>query len=103
MTTATLPDHVLWACTSSGRIELALTMEDARSASHQGQCDDDVAALSQVPYVAAQVAQWDPAAAREELAEYGAWDEADLADHGANVQRLLWLLAGSIIDEELEA
>jgi len=30
---------------------------------------------------------------RRYLRGYGAWDRADLCDHGANLQRLLWLWA----------
>lgn len=78
------------------RFELQLTLEDALSASHQGQCDHDVSALSRVPYVAEQLMALDPAAVRAELKEYGAWDADELADHDQNLQRVLWLAAGDI-------
>jgi hypothetical protein len=32
---------LLWFTSSSGRIELQMTMEQAKSASHSGECDDD--------------------------------------------------------------
>jgi hypothetical protein len=84
---------------SSGRIELEMTMEDALSASHQGQCDDDVLALSKVPRIAEQLARIDPELLRAELKEYGAWDSQELSDHDQNLQRILWLAAGDIREE----
>lgn len=81
------------------RFEIDMTAEQAAGASHQGQCDADVTALSVVPEIAAQLAALDPAAVRAELKGYGAWTESDLADHAQNLQRVLWLAAGNIRDE----
>ena len=75
-----------------------MTRAQAESCSHSGRCDDDVAALSQVPAIARQLKKIDPATLRDELSEYGAWDAAELADHGQNLQRFLWLMAGDIAD-----
>jgi hypothetical protein len=80
----------------SGRLSLWLTADDAESASHQGQCDDDVAGLAEVPYVAQQLSEWKPEHVRDELKEYGAWDETELADDAQNLQRMLWLAASDI-------
>ena len=88
----------MWFSTGSGKIELQMTLEQARSASHQGQCDNDVRDLSKVPAIARQLAKIDPAILRDELREDGAWDENELADHDQNLQRLLWLAAGDIVD-----
>ena len=88
----------MWFSTGSGKIELQMTLEQARSASHQGQCDNDARDLSKVPAIARQLAKIDPAILRDELREYGAWDENELADHDQNLQRLLWLAAGDIVD-----
>ena len=44
-----------WFSTGSGRIEFQLAEEDAASGSHGGQCDDDIAALLKVPYIAEQL------------------------------------------------
>lgn len=90
----------VWWSSSDGRLELQLTLAQARSASHQGQCDDDVRALSQEPDIAAQVAQWKPEDVRRELQGHGAWDEAELADHDQNLQRALWLAAGYVMDSD---
>lgn len=92
----------LWYTSSSGRIELQMTLEQAKSASHQGQCDDDVDTLSNVPEIAEQLSAIDPEVLRGELREYGAWDSDELADHAQNIQRLLWLAAGDIRDNNLQ-
>jgi hypothetical protein len=39
----------MWFTSSHGTIEIQMTMAQAESASHQGQCDADVLALSQQP------------------------------------------------------
>ena len=82
--------------TGSGRIELNITKRQAAGASHQGQCDSDVAELCLVPAIARQLRAIDPALLREELSEYGAWDAVELADHAQNLLRLVWLAAGDI-------
>jgi hypothetical protein len=90
----------LWASTSGGRIELSMSLEQVQSASHPGPCDMDVLALSRVPEIAKQLADIEPAVLRVELREYGAWDESQLADHRENLQRIVWLLANDIADEQ---
>lgn len=94
-------DELLWFTSSSGRIELQMTLDQARSASHQGQCDDDVRELSKVPEIAAQLAAIKPEDLRAELREYGAWDTDELADHEQNLQRILWLAASDIREENV--
>lgn len=90
----------MWFSTSSGRIELKLTLAQAKGASHQGRCDDDVAALRQVAAVRRQLDKIDPALLRDELREYGAWDDEELADHDSNLSRILWLACGDIVEEQ---
>ncbi len=92
------PAEQLWASTSSGRIEIQMTLEQAQSASHQGQCDDDVRALSGALGIAEQLAALDPEVLRDELREHGAWEDEQLADHSENLQRILWLLAGDVVE-----
>lgn len=92
---------LLWFTSSSGRIELKMTLEQAQSVSHSGPCDDDVLALSQVPEIRAQLEELDPANLADELKEYGAWDAEQLANHADNVQRILWLAGGDIVDSYL--
>lgn len=84
--------------TGSGRIELNITKRQAAGASHPGDCERDVAELCKVPAIAKQLAVIDSALLRDELREWGAWDETELADHAQNLQRLVWLAAGDIAD-----
>jgi len=84
--------------TGSGRIELNITKANAAICSHQGQCDDDVNLVNQLPSIKKQLAKIDPMLLASELKEYGAWDEDELKDHAQNLQRLLWIAAGDIMD-----
>jgi folate-binding Fe-S cluster repair protein YgfZ len=93
-------DQTKWFTSSSGRIEIQMTLEQAQSASHQGRCDDDVLALSKVPEIAAQLEAIKPGILAAELKQYGAWDDNELADHQQNIQRILWLAAGDIVETE---
>ena len=88
----------MWAYTSSGKIELNITKAQAQKGAHQGQCDTDIAGLRQVPAIRRQLAKIDAADLRKELAEWGAWDETELANHDANLSRILWLLCGDILN-----
>lgn len=87
---------LLWYTSGSGRIELQMTVEQAQSVSHFGQCDEDVAELAKVPAIKAQLDVLDPALISAELKEYGAWDAKELSDHAQNLQRILWLAGGDI-------
>jgi hypothetical protein len=40
----------------------------------------------------------DAEALRKELREYGAWDDQELTDHEQNLQRILWIAAGDIVE-----
>lgn len=90
--------RVHWYISGSGRIELAITLDDARIGYHSGPCDADIAELRKVPYIAEQLASVDAATLREELREWGAWDGGEMADHEANLDRLLWLACGDIVE-----
>jgi hypothetical protein len=88
----------MWTSTSSGRIELNITKSQAAIGSHQGQCDDDIAALRQVPAIRRQLAKINPETLNAELREYGAWEDSELADHDANLSRLLWVMCCDITE-----
>lgn len=75
---------------------MQMTKAQAATASHQGQCDDDVRELSGVKSIARQLAKIDPTLLASELREYGAWDSDELADHDQNLQRLVWIAACDI-------
>jgi folate-binding Fe-S cluster repair protein YgfZ len=88
-----------WYSSSSGRIELEMTLEQARSVSHQGQCDEDVRELSKVPEIRVQLDATERDVLAAELKEYGAWGAEELADHEQNLRRILWLAGGDIAEE----
>ena len=81
--------------------ELRINLRDARGASHTGACDEDVAALRQVPYIAEQLDKLDAAKVVAYLREFGAWDDEELAaNHQANLDRVLWLACGNVVEDE---
>lgn len=82
------------------RFELFMTYDQARSASHQGDCEADVRALMTDADIIAQLSAIDPEDIRAELREYGAWDAEQLADDVANHERVVWLAAGDIVEAE---
>ena len=81
---------------SGDYVSFEITAEDASSMAHQGSCDDDVAAGVRIPYIDAQFNTISPDAIRSELAQYGAWDDAELADDDANQHRFLWCVSCDI-------
>lgn len=81
------------------RFGLQMTLQEARGASHQGRCDDDVADLVRQPKIRRQLDKIGPDKIRAELREYGAWDADELADDSANRARIVWIAAGNIADE----
>ena len=88
----------MWFTTGSGRIELQITKDQARTGYHQGQCDEDVARLLNEPKIARQLRKLDTELVRDELHEYGAWDETQLSDHEQNLHRLVWLACADIVE-----
>jgi len=86
----------IWTSTT-GRIDLEMTAEQAASVHHSGQCDSDVLALSKVPAIARQLAKIDATVLREVLSEYGF---EELVDHDQNLQRLVWLAGCDLSDSD---
>ena len=87
----------IWT-SSSGNIELNLSADYAARGYHSGQCDLDIAALRILPAISRQLSALDRKIVRECLKEYGAWDSAELSDHNANLDRLLWIACGDIVE-----
>jgi len=90
---------LLWYTSGNGQIELQMTIEQAESVSHSGECDDDVKGLSKVSAIAEQLAKVDPTVLSAELKEYGSWDQEERTDHDQNLQRLLWLAGCDIAQQ----
>ena len=79
-------------------IALTMTLEQAKSVHHPGNCDQEVADLASVLNTSAI----DPENLKEELDEYGAWDSEQLQDHEENILRWIWICAGNIVKDEEE-
>lgn len=88
----------MWWSSSSGKIEFQITKKHAAKGSHPGPCDTDIKELRQVTYIQRQLAEVCPTTLAAELAEYGAWDASELQDHEANLDRLLWIACGDILE-----
>lgn len=82
------------------RFLIQMTKEQVKNASHPGPCDDDVKELSELPKIKRQFKKINPADIAAELKEFGAWDETELQDHDQNIQRILWIAAGDIVDSK---
>jgi hypothetical protein len=81
------------------RFTLILTRDQARSASHPGPCDSDVEQLARHPRVRRQLARIPDADLIAELRETGAWTDDELQDRTTNEQRVIWLAACQIREE----
>lgn len=90
----------MWA--TFNRFQVEMTLDEAMTGSHQGECDEDVEYLCSLPHIKKQLEEIDPRLIAEELREYGAWDSEELADHEQNKRRIIWIAAGNIRDEEEE-
>lgn len=87
----------MWFSSSSGRIELNIPKRLIGVGYHSGQCDSDIAFIRQTEKkIEKQLAAIDPELLKAELREYGAWDDEDLSDHEANLDRLLWIACGDL-------
>ena len=82
-------------------IQIQLTKTQARMMSHSGRCDEDVAAGRLCAAIKKQLDRIEPETLVKELREYGAWSAEELADHDANLTRILWLAAGDIVENSL--
>ena len=84
------------------RFELNMTMKQALAVSERGDCTLEVEKLERDPKIARQLNAIDPQKIREELAEYGAWDDDDLTNDHENRLRILWIAGGNIREEQAE-
>jgi hypothetical protein len=91
---------LLWFSSGNGRIDLRMTMEQAESASHSGDCDEDTRKLSKLPAIAEQLEKIDRSILSSELREYGAWGTEELSNHDENLRRILWLAACDVTEQK---
>ena len=88
----------MWWSNGSGLIELNITKKQAEIGFHSGDCENDVNHLMQIPAIKRQLNKLKPALVIKELQEYGCWDDVELSIHKANLQRILWLACGDILE-----
>ena len=81
------------------RFEIKMTLKQAQLVSHQGDCFDDVVELLKDKKYLAQFKKIEPGKIAAELKEYGAWDEEELKDIGANQERITWIAGCNIVEE----
>jgi len=79
--------------------DLSMTLSDAKSASHAGNCEYDVRALLDKPAIKRQLAKIPDDALADELRDYGAWDDEELLSRDDNELRVVWLAACNIAEE----
>lgn len=89
----------MWWSDSMGKIELNVDIDLAKTCSHPGDCESDVRILIQNPAIKDQLDNVDPDTLRDTLTEYGAWDDAELQDHGMNLVRILWVACCDLVEE----
>jgi hypothetical protein len=78
--------------------DIQMTKAQAESISRPGtDAYNDIIFLLEDKKIQRQVKKIDPIVLRNELREYGSWE--DLNDHNKNIIRILWIAGGNIIDE----
>ena len=89
----------MWA--SFNRLELNMTLAQAESCSHPGDCLPEVEELMEHPLIKRQRKRIDPELIRQELSEFGAWEDWELDEHhdDMNWARILWIGANDIVEE----
>lgn len=90
---------LIWS-SSSGTIELEFTQEQLDILPTSGNAEDAVDYLVTKTDLSDQLHNIDPQDIRDELSEYGAWDEEELQDDEQNLHRLVWIAAMDIKEEQ---
>jgi hypothetical protein len=80
------------------RFTISMRKDAVLDCAHPGACDKGVAYW--VGRMKRQLSKIDPQDIAKELAEYGAWDENELQDHDANLQRIVWTAANDIREDK---
>ncbi len=80
------------------RFEFEMSEEAVNNCYHQGSCDDDVVYWQ--PKI--NLSHISDEALKAELHECGTWSGGELNDRITNEQRIIWLAAGNIQEENRE-
>lgn len=99
MRNSIIPHSPYFLSSSCGSVEVIVPGEAILDLTASGPVDDAA------EYWAQDGRTWgwgevDPADVAADLAEYGAWDEEDLADEDQNRERFLWTASGQVADGE---
>jgi hypothetical protein len=78
---------------------IELPYDVVHNCSHSGPCDEDVKRAMKLPEVQSELSKINPDQLIKELSEYGAWEPYQLANHNDNLERILWIAAGNIMNE----
>lgn len=92
-----IPFHPETGFATFNRFTISMPWEAVEDCSHSGACDSDVSHWA--PKIADLNPGIDPEHVREELREYGAWDETELADDSTNWERIVWCAACNVKEE----
>ncbi len=76
--------------------DLYFTRKDVDSMPLSGACDNAVSVIANKPYIVCQFNTIDNGVLIKELTEYGAWDEIELQDKQANIERIVWIACSDI-------
>jgi len=77
---------------------LNITKAVANECSRSGDNEYSVNYYMNLPKYKKQLLKLDKEQVRNELNEYGAWEDDELENHEDNLQRLFWLACGNISD-----
>ena len=80
--------------------DLYFTRKDVDSMPLSGACDNTVNVIANKPYIVRQFVAIDNSVLIKELTEYGAWDEIELQDKRANIERIIWIACSDIKERE---
>lgn len=79
---------------------LNITKKTANLGYHSGDCLEDIDRIMELPEIKRQLKKIDPEQLKKELYDYGAWDDSELENHKGNLQRILWIACGDIVDNK---
>jgi len=82
------------------RFEIKITLKQAKSVSHQGECLPDVLELLKNKEYMRQFKKIDSESIVAELKEYGAWSDEELLNFPENNLKLITWIAGCQIVED---
>jgi hypothetical protein len=84
---------------SYDKFEIEMTKNQAFSASHSGECYDDVKALCQDKKIKRQLKKISDTDLINTLQEWGAWEITELQDRSENEIKLIWITACNISEQ----